>query len=253
MGEKLSPTVALRAIEMFEAFAELKRPASLSDLAEHIGIPMSSCHALLKAAQARGYVYPVRPRGALYPTKRMLELCRVIAEHDPVAQRVGHALERLRDETQETVILAKLTGTRVIYVEVVPSANRIRLNPLVGEVREIPANSMGKALLALMPAAARAKLLPTLGYVRHTPQTLVTPEELEADVQRGMQRGWHENFAESDPDVGGISAAVFIQGEPYAVCVAGPLNRMLPKYKSHASRLLAILDEIRDAAPQPGA
>jgi DNA-binding IclR family transcriptional regulator len=112
---------------------------------------------------------------------------------------------------------------------------------------------MGKALLAVMPAGERAKLLPTLGYVRHTPQTLVTPEELEADVLRGAQRGWHENFAESDPDVGGISCAVFVQGEPYAICVAGPLNRMLPRYKSHASRMLALLDEIGDDAPHAGA
>ncbi|MFT3800944.1 MAG: IclR family transcriptional regulator [Burkholderiaceae bacterium] len=252
MTEKSESTIALRAIQMYEAFATLKRPVSLSELAAQIGIPVSSCHGLLKGAQARGYVYPIRPRGPLYPTRRMLDLCQVIAENDPVTVRIADDLAALVDRTQETVILAKRIGTRVIYVDVVPSPHRIRLNPLVGEVREIPANSMGKALLGTMSAAERAKLLPTLSYVAHTPQSLMSAEALDSDVDKGVQRGWHENFAESDPDVGGISAAVFLQGEPYALCVAGPLHRMLPNYKSHAEHLLATIRRITDAdAPAP--
>ena len=43
-------------------------------------ISVSSCHDVLQALQARGYLYEVAPRAGYYPTLRLQSLSKVIAE-----------------------------------------------------------------------------------------------------------------------------------------------------------------------------
>lgn len=247
MSPPYESRAALRTFELFETFAAAKKPLALSELAEQMQIPVSSCFGLVTAARSRGYVYPIKPRGPIYPTKRMLELAQTIAAHDPVGQRVVEVLKRLRDVTEETAVFGKCLGNQVLYLDAAPSPHRIRYTVQIGETREMHASSMGKALLAMMSPTERAKVLQTLSYRGHTPQTLVTAEALNADIERGRQQGWQETFAESTPDSGAIACGVEIQGEPYALCVAGPLNRMVPKYKQHAVELRKACDEISDS------
>lgn len=237
---------ALRTLEMFEAFAVAMKPLALSELAEMMEIPVSSCFGLVTAARSRGYVYPIKPRGPIYPTKRMFQLTQAIAAHDPVILSIEPILERLRDVTEETAMLGKRQGTRVLFLEVVPSHHRIRYEIPIGAAREMHANAMGKALLAMMGPAERKKVLQTLNYARYTPQTLVTAEALNDDVEQARKRGWAENFAESNSDVGAIARAVRLQGEPYVLCIAGPIDRMVRKYRQHAVELLKACEEVTD-------
>src|SRR3546814_8707031 len=90
-----------RVIDLFEVFASLKRPATLSELSRNMEIPVSRCFNLLKTIENRGYLYAVKPRGGVYPTKRILELARVIAANDPIASRVSPVMQAWRDESGE--------------------------------------------------------------------------------------------------------------------------------------------------------
>lgn len=238
MASSYESRAAVRVLELFEVFGAQKKPLVLSELAELMQIPVSSCFGLVNAARARGYIYPIKPRGPIYPTKRMLELSQTIADHDPVVQRVEGFLKALRDSTGETAVLGKRLGAQVLYLEAASSTQRIRYTIQIGETREIHSNSMGKALLGMMSRAERDKVLRTLSYTRHTPQTLTTPEALDADVERGCHVGWQQNFGESNPDVGAIACGVTIQGQPYSLCIAGPLDRMARSVNQHAEKLM---------------
>ena len=109
---------AARTLDLFEAFAKVREPMSLTELARRIGAPISSCHALIRTLQKRGFLYELGPRGPVYPTKRMLEIITAIATYDPILKRLEPVLERLRKATGETVILGKRQGDGIIYLEV---------------------------------------------------------------------------------------------------------------------------------------
>ena len=51
-----------RTLDIFEAFAEAKRPLSLSEIARMIDSPVSSCHGLLRTLQKSGYMYALDVR-----------------------------------------------------------------------------------------------------------------------------------------------------------------------------------------------
>ena len=239
-----------RTLDLFEAFEVLRRPASLSELAALIGMPVSSCFALLRTIERRGYLYSLRARGPLYPTGRLFRAALTIRENDPIAKQVTPYLTALRDRCGETVVLGVLLGAEVLYVDVFESAQVIRYYPPPGERRPAHANSIAKAILGGMPAADRAVILKRLSYKRLTARTKMTPKDLDADIVRGSRRGWQTNVGESAADLTAIAVPVWINGYLFGISVAGPTHRLKPKLKALADALRATASKISDVAPK---
>lgn len=226
-----------RVLDVFEAFAQLQRAASLSDLARKLEIPVSSCFALLRTMENRGYIYSEKPRGGMYPTKRMFSLAKRIAAHDPIANRVTPALQELRDTTQETVLFAKRSGDQAVLLDVLVSPQRIRYTADLGEARSLHATSLGKAILSGLPEKERAALLERAGMAKLTPATITSRKKLEDEIAKSVKRGWFVNAEESVKHMFGVAVPVAINGEPYAISLPGPTERMKPNVKFLVERL----------------
>jgi IclR family acetate operon transcriptional repressor len=63
---------AARTFDLFETFAKMQTPLSLSDLARQMKMPVSTCFNLVRTFESRGFLYSLGSRRGLYPTKRML-------------------------------------------------------------------------------------------------------------------------------------------------------------------------------------
>jgi DNA-binding IclR family transcriptional regulator len=226
-------------LDVFEAFAEMRRPSTLSELADAIGMPLSSCFALARTIESRGYLYTLRPRGPLYPTGRLLQMTRTIAEHDPIALRAAAPLAEVRDLCGETVVIGALTAADVVYIDVLESRQAIRYSPRAGDRRPIHANSIGKAILGAMSVKRRQLHLSNLKFERLTPWTFMTPEELEADILKGVRCGWQTNLRESVTDLTAIAVPLRINGDLLGISIAGPDHRMEPAKFEELSKALA--------------
>ncbi|HET9651098.1 MAG TPA: IclR family transcriptional regulator [Usitatibacter sp.] len=237
-----------RTLRVFEGFSELGRPATLSELARYLSIPVSSCYGLLRALEERGYVYAVEPRSTYFPTARLMQVARRIADSDPLGAKVAPALRKLRDETGETVVLAKRRDTEVVFLDVLESPSTIRYVARVGETRELHATSLGRALLSLVPAGERAALLRRLAYRRLTARTAASQKAVEAAIAAGEARGAFLNFGESVPDLYAIACPVVVDGKPYAVAVIGPGKRIEDNQKRLVSALQKACRSIADPA-----
>src|ERR1035437_3002179 len=170
-----------RTLDLFEAFAREGKPLSLSQLARAIGAPVSSCFGIVRTLEARGYLYQVKARGGFYPTKLLFEHARVIVTHDPLAERFVPLLEKLRDQTGETVLVSKRLDRQAAYIEVIESPHSIRYSPKVGEFRPLHSGASGKALLGSLAPALRNELLTGMKLPRVPPRSTPSPDTLEAD------------------------------------------------------------------------
>jgi IclR family acetate operon transcriptional repressor len=238
---------AARTFDLFETFAKMQTPLSLSDLARQMKMPVSTCFNLVRTFESRGFLYSLGSRRGLYPTKRMLQLVTTIAQHDPIGTRVSHTLSELRDKTGETVVLAKRGGDKVVYMEVFESPHRIRYSAAVGEVRDIHANSMGKALLGQLPEAERKAVIAKLKFTKYTKQTLQSAAAYSTDIAKSLKRGYYLNDGESVADVLGISVAIKINDEHFAVALAGPRYRMKDEIAGRVEQLQRACRSIADA------
>jgi len=227
-----------RTLDFLELFADQKRPLSLSEIARLLGIPASSCHDVLQALLERGYFYELSPRGGYYPTLRMYEVARTIAEHDPVVLRADMLLRSMRDMLDESVLLAKANDLAATYLLAFEPSHPLRFQARVGDnVRSLHATSAGKALLGALSELALAGFLKTATLTRLTPNTITSKPALLEDIAEGNERGWFLNREESQEGVTTVSARFSWISSLYLVSIAGPTMRMEPKLEKAAALL----------------
>lgn len=218
---------AARVFEVLNLFAEVRKPLIYSDIARILGIPLSSCHALLKTMVSHGYLYAPGIRAGYYPTQRLLQVAQSICSMDPLISMFTPLLVQLRDETRETAVLAKLAGDQVVYLSVVESNQTIRYSHEPGGFKSLHATASGKALLAALSATERKKTLDAYkSWGAITNQTINDRPELESDIQEGLNRGWQHSFGENVDDVAAVARGFILSGEAFCLVVAGPLTRI---------------------------
>jgi DNA-binding IclR family transcriptional regulator len=227
-----------RTLQILETFAAAGEPLGIAELARRLAIPVSACYALLRTLEVRGYLYELGLRKGWYPTLRWLQKAREVAEHDPMLERVTPILEALGKATGETIVFGKRSGTEVVYLNVVESPHSIRYSAQPGDRKPLHSSSAGKAILGALPPAERRALIDTLKLARVTPNTIVRRELLEKDLEASAKRGWYATRGENVADVHALGAPVRIDGELYAVVIAGPAHRIEGALKSHAAALL---------------
>lgn len=229
-----------RTLEVFEAFARVKKPLSLTELMKLLDIPMSSCHDVVHALEQRGYLYEIRPRGGYYPTARLYEVARIILDNDPVTARAEPVLQQLSLDLSASVSLGKAKDMQLIYLLVCNPPDPLRFSVTVGEsARNLYATSAGKALLGSFSPAEQLAYLQGMELTPMTPFTITSRERLMDDLRESEQRGWYVNREESVEDALTISTRFTWSGSLYVITAAGTVNRMERQFDQAVQSLLA--------------
>ena len=214
----------------------MQTPLSLSEIARALDAPASSCFNLIRALEARGYLYLVEPR-RLYPTHRLFEVARTIATREPWIDLLEPVLTDLRDQTRETVILGKRQGNQVIYLEVFEGPQTIRYSARAGDLKPLHSSSIGKALLGMLEPADLAERLKNLPLKQVTKATITNRQKLIADLERGRRRGFFMTAGENVADVMAMAAGLRLNSEVCGIAIAGPMSRMRENLSEHLSAL----------------
>lgn len=241
--DKLQVKSASRVLKIFEAFAEAGRTLSLSEIACTLGIPRSSCLALLRTLASCGYFYQVGPNN-YYPTRKLFVIAEVIARKDPNTQRILPVMTALRDRTKETVILSKRYEDKLVYLLVVESEQMSRVSAREGIMKPLPSTASGKVLLAALGEEERRAFLSRLELTSITHRTITDVLDLEEDIRAGLARGWQYNRGENIADVIAVGSPVAINGEVLAMIVTGPIHRMKSEVELHAKALVEACRQI---------
>jgi len=213
-------------LDLFEYFAGRRQPATLSEIADHFGWPRSSTFNLLATLSQRGYLYEPRPRAGYYPTSLLDEVVAKIADGQPTPAESRGLLEELAQASGETVVLAAQSGLNVVFLDAVESPHAVRYTAPRGKLVPLVAAATGRALLAQRPAAERAALLRKSQYTAFTPQSLMSAEAVEAEIQRSLARGWFEGRQEYSQGLSAIAFPLSLRGRSYAILIAGPQQRI---------------------------
>ncbi len=235
------PKFVERALDLLELFAAQRRPLSLSDISRLMEIPVSSCHDVLQALQERGFIYEVSPRGGYYPTTRLYEAGKVIAENDPVMLRADHLLRELRDSLDESVLLVKVNGLSGVYLFFFETSHPLRFQLRAGEgVTSLHASSAGKAILGSLDDKALKAALAKIKFEVFTPKTLRTKADLLAQIRQGQKAGYYTNLGEGLYGLTTLSAPFVWQQSLYLVTIGGPGTRLDAKLPEAAAKLLEV-------------
>ncbi|WP_373565524.1 MULTISPECIES: IclR family transcriptional regulator [Actinosynnema] len=211
-----------RTVELLEVLSSSERPLTLTELHRELSYPKSSLYMLLQTLVARGWVELDSTRGTYGIGVRALLVGTSYLDHDPVVQVAIRVMEQVRREVNETVHLARLDGSDVVYLASRESEHHLRVVSRVG--RRLPAHStsLGKAVLAARtPQEVDAVLPATLDPL--TQNTVTDRAALHAQLAGFRGVGYAHEREENTPGLGCFAVAL-----PYRTPVLDAMSCSVP-------------------------
>ena len=237
-GIEGSETSVGKALALLDAFDSSRAVLGVSELANRAHLPKSTAHRLLAVLVEHQYVQRVGDRYCL--ADRMFELGNQVSICRPngLRERAIPFMAELYAETHETVHLAVLRGTDVLYLEKIFGHNTTQCGTTVGTRKPAYCTALGKAILAYAdPETVQLNLAGKMQ--RHTPYTLTQPGRLQSSLVRIRDEGVATDFEEwhlgvtclaaplLDPATGRAMAAVSIS----SLSSRGDIRRFSPRLR----------------------
>ncbi len=232
-----------RAIGLLFRLAEHRRGVSLQQLAREVGCSKSTVHRLLMTLEGLDVVERDSAPGHYRLGRRARELAPSGWERADLRHLALPYMQRLRDESEETVTLHELDGYDHVVVEECESQQEIRRTLPLGQRAPLLRGATAKAILAFLPEAEVARIL----------AAAATPDEAGPSAQELHDiRSLGYAFSISERVPGGSAISVPIHDDSGRVCAAlsisGPSFRFTPARAIRcAPALIRAADEIAAA------
>jgi len=246
-GPAVAPLVksAGRALEVFEFFDEIKRPARVAEVAAGLNFPQSSTSVLLKCLQEEGYVI-YDPKTRTYLPSFRIALLGAWLDAGPVRDgSLLRMLEELSQTTGHTVILATRQGIYSQYVHVIQATTAMRFFVPHGARRLVTWSATGFALLSdSEDEEVRALCLRTNAEAQ-TDLAMVDIKRVLANVRRARQDGYFFSKGLVTPGAGALAMrlphGIDIFDRPLAVSLAGQVDQFAGKETILANKMKAAI------------
>ena len=241
-----SVQVIARAASILRALEQRGGRMSLGQLAEATNLPRSTVQRIVSALAAEQLLdVDIAGQGVALGTAlaRLASAARI-----DVRQMLRPYLERVSEETNETVDLSLLQQDHVVFVDQVLSSERLRVESAVGSRFPVATTAPGKMLLASLALVEQEH------WIRVNKQALGlnTPGK-EKSFMKELEKAAREGFAyDLDQHTVGISAlaiSVRLPGAPaHAISIPVPTAR----FEQKLSQLRESLRRLRLALAKRG-
>jgi DNA-binding IclR family transcriptional regulator len=229
-----------RGLDILELFAGESSELTQTEISDRLGLPVPTVHRLVKLLTERGWL-------ARDPASRRLRLGLGAARLLPGVRLPDLARDPLRavaERTGETVNLAALDGSDVLYLVSETGSHLLTLRSHVGLRLPVHSTALGKCLLAQLDDEEARRVAGSEPYATMTARTLTSWDKLRANLDRVRRDG--VAYSREEYEVGLHSIAV-----PLAwVDSDGPVavNVSLPSSRAGREATAALTEELRRAA-----
>lgn len=246
-----SVDAALKLLLLLDAQGRVR----VSDAASFLGVAPSTAHRLLGTLRDHGFVE--QDGGSreylLGPTIVRLGLAALARVN--IRDVARPHIERLSEETAETVHVGVLRGPKILFVDSVESTRALRVSSRMGALMWAHCTSLGKAVLAQLPPGELRQLFPREALPTLTQRSTSTRTRLTTELRAVRARGYAVNRGEGEEGVGSVGVAIHdTHGRPVAgISTAAPLPRLGKERVVELARLtLATAKAIGAALPPDG-
>ena len=223
--ERLSSVAT--AIRLLKAFSEDEVDIGISDLARRLGIAKSTAHRLAVTLVSEGLLEQDRDSGKYRLGVALFRLGALVRRRMEVSNEARPFLYELREKINESVHLAILDGSEIMYVYNLESTHAIRMRSDLGVRKPAYCTAEGQAILAFAAPEVVDQVL-AAGLARRTPKTITAPDRIQKALAAVRQRGCAIEDEESE--LGMVCVAAPIRDDAgevvAAVGIAGPATRL---------------------------
>jgi DNA-binding IclR family transcriptional regulator len=226
--ERLSSVTT--AVRLLKAFSEDEVDIGISALARRMGIAKSTAHRLATTLVAEGMLEQDQESGKYRLGVALFRLGALVRRRMEVSNEARPHLYALREAINESVHLALLDGTEIMYVYHLESTHALRARSELGMRKPAHSTAEGQAMLAFQPQDVIERVV-AAALVAQTPKTSINPDRFLKTLAGVRQRGCAIDDEESE--IGMVCVAAPIRDDSgavvAAVAIAGPATRLSKK------------------------
>jgi DNA-binding IclR family transcriptional regulator len=218
-----------RAVGILEALADDSGELGVTELGRRLGVHKTTASRLVSTLAEHDLVERSPTTEKYRLGLGLVRLASAAASGLDLVRQARPILEKLAEETRETVNLAVLDDDRVVNIDQVASPRLIVNVNWVGKGTPLHCTSNGKILLAHLPQKDRERLV-ARRLERLTDRTIIDRTVLRGQLDEARARGFAVALEELEVGLNAVAAPVRDSGGQViaAVSVAGPAYRVKP-------------------------
>jgi len=214
------------ALDLLEQFHDDVDELGVTELSKRLKLHKNNVFRLLATLESRGYIEQNKATENYRLGLKSLELGQTFIKQMGLLRQAKLALEQLVTRCNETAYVAIFKEDHVVYLDVVETDMTVRVVSRVGSRLPAYCTASGKVHLAHMSEDELETLLPRK-LEAYTPNTLVCPEALKAELRQVAEQGYAIDNEEMDPGVRCIAAPIrdYTRRIVGAISLSGPSMR----------------------------
>jgi DNA-binding IclR family transcriptional regulator len=217
-----------KVLRILELLDQSPAGLQLKELAAKTGINKSTVHRFVSHLEAEAYLFR-DVEGSYMLGPKLVRLGSGLSFQATLCNICRPTLEKLRKITDETVNLAVLDGSNILYLDVLESLHTFRLVSRVGMRRALYCTSLGKAVLANMDDERRKEeIFASIQFKPDTARTFTSIARLKRDLVQTREQGF--SLDDEEAEVGARCIGAAIRGADGkvlgAISVSGPISRV---------------------------
>lgn len=218
------------ALLVLKVFSHGEPELGISSIAQRLGLAKSTVHRLAVTLAAEGFLEQNPQNGRYRLGLSLFSLGALVRQRMDVSHQALSLLTALRDQTQETVHLAILDETSIMYLHNMESAQAVGTRSYIGTRKPAFCTSEGRVLLAFNPPELTAAVL-SEELVQRTPKTNTDVKALRQILDEVRHSGYATDDEESEAGLRSVAAPIRdMSGNAIAaVGLAGPIQRLTKK------------------------
>jgi DNA-binding IclR family transcriptional regulator len=199
----------MRTLDILELFLD-GDSHSAPEITQRLGLPRTTVHELVHTLAQRSYLVPQPERPGHYRLGvPCFQLGSVFAEHLDLAREGRLVSEQVAAACGETVHVAILEDTDVVYIAKVDSSHPVRLVSAVGRRLYAHCTAIGKMMLAMLPDGELDSRYPDEAELPSmTANSITSPARLREHLAEIRQRAVAFEFCESNEAAACVAAPV---------------------------------------------
>jgi DNA-binding IclR family transcriptional regulator len=216
-AEESSTSVVRRISALLAAFEAHEAGVGVNELSRRTGIPKATVSRLVKELAGVGLLERSGTKVGL--GLRLFELGECASRRRSVREVALPFMADLREASGQTIHLAVLDHTDVVYVEILRGRDAPRFPSAVGRRLPAHATGVGKALIAESSNEVFDAVI-AAGLKRVGPRTITAPAQLRRQLRWIASSGLAYEHEESAPGIACVASAIHGEGGPPVAAVS---------------------------------
>jgi IclR family transcriptional regulator, KDG regulon repressor len=233
-----------RSFRVLEAFSFDRTKMTLTELTKLTGMSKSTVQRLVYTLEKEGYLIKDEKEKVYKLSMRFFQLGSIALKDTQVSEVAKLYLERLRDQSKESVFLNIIFEGERMCIASFPSHHEIQLLVFVGQRSPLYAGASAKVLLAFLGDDKIEDILNKNNLKRITDQTLYKREDILKEMNQIRKQGYAISNQERVVGAFSISFPIFnVAGE-----VVASISMTIPTIRLEKEEISNYVEMVRETA-----